>query len=157
MTVVTSEQVVLTVNGVRRSVEVPPTETLTFTLRERFRLTGTKLGCDSGICGSCAVLVDRRLRNSCLTLTALLDGSRISTIEGLAEGEKLHPVQRAFVQNGAIQCGYCTPGMVLAAVALLEENASPSEAEIREAIAGNICRCTGYTKIIKAVKEVSGA
>ena len=149
------EKVSFIVNGVERSVEVPPNETLTSTLRDRLRLTGTKLGCDSGTCGSCAVIIDRRLRNSCLTLTALLDGSRISTIEGLAKETQLHPVQREFVKNGAIQCGYCTPGMVLAAVALLEENPRPSETEIREAIAGNICRCTGYTKIIKAIRETS--
>jgi len=95
------------------------------------------------------------LRNSCLTLTALLDGARISTIEGLADDEQLHPVQKAFVESGAIQCGYCTPGMVLAAVTLLEENPRPSETEIRESIAGNLCRCTGYTKIIKAIRETS--
>jgi len=149
------EKVALTVNGVQRSLEVPANETLTSTLRKRFRLTGTKLGCDSGSCGSCAVIIDRRLRNSCLTLTALLDGTRISTIEGLADDEQLHPVQKAFVESGAIQCGYCTPGMVLAAVTLLEENPRPSETEIREAIAGNICRCTGYTKIIKAIRETT--
>ncbi len=150
------EKVSLVINGVKHTVEVPPTETLTYTLRERFRLTGTKLGCDEGTCGSCAVIVDRRLRNSCLTLTALLDGTRIDTIEGLAVNEQLHPVQKAFVESGAIQCGYCTPGMVLAAVVLLEENPRPSETDIREAISGNICRCTGYTKIIKAVKEAAG-
>lgn len=150
------EKVTLTINGVKHSLQVPPNETLTTTLRERFRLTGTKLGCDSGSCGSCTVIIDRRLRNSCITLTALLDGTQISTIEGLAAEEQLHPVQKAFVENGAVQCGYCTPGMVLASVALLEENPRPSETEIRESIAGNICRCTGYTKIIKAIKEAAG-
>ena len=151
------EKVVFRVNGVQHTVEVPPSETLTFTLRERFLLTGTKLGCDSGSCGSCSVLIDHRLRNSCLTLTALLDGSVVNTIEGLAAAENLHPVQKAFVDSGAIQCGYCTPGMVLAAVALLEENQEPTETEIRHAIVGNICRCTGYTKIIRAIKEASGS
>jgi len=149
------EKVVFTVNGVRRSVEVPVTETLTRTLRDRFRLTGTKSGCDSGTCGSCAVLIGGRLRNSCLTLTSLLNGARISTIEGLAVEDRLHPLQKAFVENGAIQCGYCTPGMVMAAVALLEENPKPSETQIREALAGNVCRCTGYTKILRAVKQAS--
>lgn len=151
-----SEKVELTVNGAVYSIEVSVTETLTFTLRERLRLTGTKLGCDSGTCGSCAVLIDQRLRNSCLTLTALLDGKRVRTIEGMAADGVLHPVQKAIVENGAIQCGFCTPGMVMSAVALLEDDPHPTEKGIREALAGNACRCTGYTKIIKAVKDASG-
>jgi aerobic-type carbon monoxide dehydrogenase small subunit (CoxS/CutS family) len=150
------EKIAFTINGAQHSLEVPPNETLTTTLRERLRLTGTKLGCDSGTCGSCAVLIDNRLRNSCVTLTALLDGSGIITIEGLVREEKLHPVQKAFLENGAIQCGYCTPGMVIAAVALLEETPRPSEKDIRKALAGNICRCTGYTKILKAISEAAG-
>ncbi|MFQ5571991.1 MAG: (2Fe-2S)-binding protein [Rhodothermales bacterium] len=142
-------------NGVQHPVEVAPFESLAHLLRERLRLTGTKLGCQTGACGSCTVLVDGRLKNACITLAALTDGCEITTIEGLAQGEELHPVQEAFVACGAIQCGYCTPGMVLASVALLNENPAPTDAEIREAISGNICRCTGYTKIIEAVKQAA--
>ena len=150
----------LTINGARHSLAVDPNETLANVLRGRLELTGTKLGCESGACGSCSVLVDGRLRNSCLALAALLDGSEVLTVEGLAPGDctsrdSLHPVQRAFVDNNAIQCGYCTPGMVLAAVALLRDNPAPSDEAIREALSGNLCRCTGYTKIFAAVKQAS--
>lgn len=144
-----------TVNEAALVLEVAPNESLAHVLRERLRLTGAKLGCDSGTCGSCAVLVDGRLRNTCITLAVLLDGCSITTIEGLADGDVLHPVQEAFVESGAIQCGFCTPGMVLASVALLNENPSPSDREIREALAGNLCRCTGYTKILAGVRRAS--
>ena len=147
----------LEVNGVAHELQVGSTETLAELLRQRLSLTGTKIGCDGGTCGACAVLVDGVLRNSCLTLAALVDGAKITTIEGLADGEKLHPLQQSFVENGAIQCGFCTPGMVLSAVALLAESPAASESEIREAISGNICRCTGYVKIIKAIKQVAQA
>ena len=145
----------ITVNGAAFALEVAPNETLAHVLRERLRLTGTKLGCESGACGSCTVLVDGRSRNACITLAILLDGFSITTIEGLADGDVLHPVQEAFVESGAIQCGFCTPGMVLASVALLNENPEPTDREIREALAGNLCRCTGYTKILAAVRRAS--
>ncbi len=144
-----------TVNGAALELGIAPNESLARVLRERLRLTGAKLGCDSGTCGSCAVLVDGRLRNACITLAVLLDGCSITTIEGLADGDVLHPVQEAFVENGAVQCGFCTPGMVLASVALLNENPAPSDREIREALAGNLCRCTGYTKILASVRRAS--
>ncbi len=153
----TKVRISISVNGAKHSLEVESSESLAHVLRERLRLTGTKLGCQSGACGSCAVLVDGRLKNACITLAALIDGCDITTIEGLANGETLHPIQEAFVNGGAIQCGYCTPGMVIASMALLEENPSPTEEEIREAISGNICRCTGYTKILEAVKQASQA
>lgn len=145
----------LSVNGTHHTLNIEDNETLSSILREKLSLTGTKIGCDSGACGSCAVLVDGKLKNSCITLAALVDGSEITTIEGLSEDKKLHPIQESFVEAGAIQCGFCTPGMVMASLALLKENNNPSEIEIREAISGNICRCTGYTKIIGAVQKAS--
>ena len=145
----------ITVNGAAFGLEVAPYESLAHVLRERLRLTGTKLGCESGACGSCTVLVDGRSRNACITLASLLDGCSITTIEGLADGYVLHPVQEAFVESGAIQCGFCTPGMVIASVALLNEIPAPTDREIREALAGNLCRCTGYTKILAAVRRAS--
>jgi carbon-monoxide dehydrogenase small subunit len=123
-------------------------------LRERLRLTGTKLGCESGACGACCVLVDGVPRNSCLVLAATVDGATILTIEGLAGEKELHPLQKSFVQHGAIQCGFCTPGMVMSSLALITENPTATESEIKEAISGNICRCTGYTKIIKAITSI---
>jgi len=142
----------LTVNGRRRAVEAPPMKRLLDVLREDLGLTGTKEGCGEGECGACAVLVDGELANSCLIPVCQADGSEVRTVEGLAGKDgKLHPVQRAFWERGAAQCGICTPGMLLAAVALLERNRRPDEAEIREALAGNLCRCTGYVKIVEAV------
>ena len=146
-------RIALTVNSRKYELEVSSNETLANVLRERLRLTGTKLGCEGGTCGACAVIIDGTLRNSCLTLAALCDKASVTTIEGLKNGDTLHAVQKAFLENGAIQCGYCTPGMVMAAVYLLQENPTPTEQEIREAISGNLCRCTGYTKIIEAVKN----
>ncbi|PKL81916.1 MAG: (2Fe-2S)-binding protein [Ignavibacteriae bacterium HGW-Ignavibacteriae-3] len=124
-------------------------------LRDKFNLTGTKEGCGIGECGACTILMDGRAVNSCLVLAAQANGKEIITIEGIADGDILHPLQRRFLSNGAIQCGYCTPGMVLSASALLSQNPDPSEEDIKEAIAGNLCRCTGYKQIIDAVKETA--
>lgn len=144
----------LTVNGDPYGLEVEARRTLLEVLRHELELTGTHEACGSGDCGACTVLVDGRPVNSCLVLAVDADGREITTIEGLARGTELHPVQRAFVEHGAIQCGYCTPGMIMTAVALLGENPHPSEEEVRAAIAGNLCRCTGYAKIVEAVLTI---
>jgi len=144
-------RITLTVNEAKRDVEIEPGETLLELLR-REGYKGVKKGCGSGDCGACAVLLDGRAVNSCLVLAAKADGRKVVTVEGLADDEGLHPVQQAFLEEGAIQCGYCTPGMVIAAVDLLTHNSSPSEAQIREGISGNLCRCTGYVKQIEAIK-----
>ena len=142
----------LEVNGRRRAPDVPPMKRLLDVLREDLGLTGTKEGCGEGECGACAVLVDGELVNSCLMPACQVDGHAVRTVEGLAAADgALHPVQQAFWDKGGAQCGICTPGMLLAAVALLERRPRPSEAEIREALAGNLCRCTGYVKIVEAV------
>ena len=135
--------------------DVSPEHTLAYTLRETLGYTGTKIGCDHGSCGACTVLMDGRAVNSCLVLGVEAEGKEILTIEGLANGEKLHPIQEAFVSQGGMQCGFCTPGMVLSAKVLLEKNPSPTEEEIKEGISGNLCRCTGYTKIIESIKAAS--
>ena len=141
------------VNGGQHTVAVHPNVTLLQLLREQLHLTGTKPGCGSGDCGACTVLLDGRPVNSCLTLAAEINGRAVTTIEGIApSGQELHPVQQAFVERGAIQCGYCTPGMIMSAVNLLAMNPDPTESEIRHAIGGNICRCTGYTKIVEAIE-----
>ena len=144
-------RITLTVNEAKRELEIDPGETLLELLR-REGYKGVKKGCGSGDCGACAVLLDGRAVNSCLVLAAKADGRKVITVEGLADDEGLHPVQQAFLEEGAIQCGYCTPGMVIAAVDLLTHNSSPSEAQIREGISGNLCRCTGYVKQIEAIK-----
>ncbi len=144
-------RITLTVNEAKRELEIEPGETLLELLR-REGYKGVKKGCGSGDCGACAVLLDGRAVNSCLVLAAKADGRKVVTVEGLADDEGLHPVQQAFLEEGAIQCGYCTPGMVIAAVDLLTHNSSPSEAQIREGISGNLCRCTGYVKQIEAIK-----
>ncbi|MDR3555695.1 MAG: (2Fe-2S)-binding protein [Syntrophobacteraceae bacterium] len=147
-------------NGDPVEVGVRAGETLLQALRERFGLTGTKQGCDLGDCGACTVLLDGEPVLSCLVLAADAEGHSVVTIEGLSHGEELHPVQKAFLDEGAVQCGYCTPGMVLTATALLDANPDPTDVEIRRAISGNLCRCTGYTKIVCAVRraaEASGA
>jgi len=144
----------LKVNGETYSLEIEPRRTLLEVLRENLGLTGTKEGCGKGDCGHCTVLVDGNPVYSCLTLAVEMEKKDIVTIEGLAEGEKLHPIQQAFVDYGAIQCGFCTPGMILSAKALLNENPTPTEDEIKEAISGNFCRCTGYIKIIEAIQGV---
>ena len=143
----------LTINGERHRVQVPAHEMLATTLRERLGLTGTKTGCDLGICGSCTVLVDDRLAAACLSLTARLDGCSVTTVEGLANGDDLHPLQRRFVERGAVQCGFCTPGMLVTASDLLRRRPDASEGEIREFLHGNYCRCTGYVKIVEACLE----
>lgn len=146
--------VAFVLNGYPCEVEVEPRWTLLRLLREGLGLTGTKEGCDSGDCGSCTVLMDGRAVNSCLVLAMDAKGKEVLTIEGLAKAEELHPVQEAFVRHGAVQCGFCTPGMIMAAMALLGRKSNPSEDEVRWAISGNLCRCTGYKKIVEAILSV---
>ena len=147
----------LTVNGDRREADVWGGESLLFALRERLGLPGSKNACEQGECGSCSVLLDGQLVCSCLVLAAQADGHDVVTVEGLAEGDaELHPVQDAFVQAGAVQCGFCTPGLVVAAADLLRRTPRPSDDEIREALSGNLCRCTGYQKILEAVRLAAG-
>lgn len=142
----------LTINGDPYDLAVPPWRTLNEVLRDDLGLIGTKLGCGTGDCGACTVLIDGRSVTSCLTLAVEVDGCAIETVEGLApSGEELHPIQQAFVDKGAIQCGYCTPGLEMSAAFLLRNNPEPNEAEIRAAIDGNLCRCTGYYKIVEAI------
>ncbi|HUV74004.1 MAG TPA: (2Fe-2S)-binding protein [Anaerolineae bacterium] len=141
----------LRVNGEEHDVVVSPNETLVEVLRERLELTGTKMGCGEGACGTCTVLLDGKPVRSCLTLAVEVQGKVIVTIEGLAEGGELHPVQKAFIEHGAIQCGFCSPAMILTSKALLEENPHPTEEEVRSAISGQVCRCTGYAKIVEAI------
>lgn len=145
----------ITVNGFTREVLVDPHETLLYTLRDRLGLTGTKKGCDQGSCGSCTVLLDGKPVLSCITPAARCQGKTILTIEGVAQDGQLHPIQQQLCDKGAIQCGYCTPGIVMTSLALLERNARPTDDEIREALSGNVCRCTGYTKIIEAVRAAA--
>lgn len=143
--------VAFTLNGKPVSCDVPAEETLVDTLRQRFQLTGTKKGCGTGDCGSCTVLLDGEAVRSCTLLTGMVHGRSVTTIEGVGTRDALHPVQQAFVDVNAIQCGFCIPGMVLTAIALLAKNPDPSEEDIRVAISGNLCRCTGYQKIVEAV------
>ncbi len=143
--------VTLTVNGAARSGSVEPRRTLADFLREDLALTGTHLGCEHGVCGSCTVLVDGASARSCLMLAVQADGVEVTTIEGLAGDDGLHPLQQAFRETLAFQCGFCTPGFLMTAVELLRENPSPTEAEIREAISGNLCRCTGYESIVEGI------
>jgi carbon-monoxide dehydrogenase small subunit len=146
----------LTVNDETYEVITTAHRTLLEVLRDDLRFTGAKESCGEGVCGSCTVLVDGRPVRSCLTLAVAVEGKAITTIEGLARGDALHPVQEAFVAHHAIQCGFCSPGMILTAVALLQENPRPTEEEIRRAISGNVCRCTGYAKIVEAVRSLAG-
>ncbi len=152
------ERVVLTldVNGERRDLLLPVHKTLLEVLREDMQLTGTKHGCELGECGTCTVLIDGRPQLSCLALPVQVERRAITTIEGMAAGSVLHPLQSAFAELGAAQCGYCTPGMLLSARSLLDENPRPSRDEIRAALAGNLCRCTGYTKILEAIELAAG-
>ncbi len=145
----------LSVNGQQVHVSVAGSETLLDCLRDQVGLTGTKKGCDQGDCGACTVLVDGNPVNSCLMLASEVSGKEITTIEGLAQGERLHPLQEAFISHNAVQCGFCTPGMILTAAALLKENPHPSEKEIRHYLQGNLCRCTGYSKIVEAVQSAA--
>jgi carbon-monoxide dehydrogenase small subunit len=147
----------LVVNGVPRDADVWGGESLLFTLRERLGLPGSKNACEQGECGSCSVLLDGDLVCACLVLAAQAHGHEVVTVEGLGTDGELHPVQRAFVEAGAVQCGFCTPGLVVAAADLLERVSSPSEDEVREALSGNICRCTGYQRIVEAVLLASEA
>ena len=149
------EQVVLNINGEDRTVSVENGWSLLYVLREVLGMTGTKCGCNTCRCGSCKVIVDGEAVNSCSVNPKKAQGKKIETIEGLSHGSRLHPIQQAFIDCGAVQCGYCTPGMVMSAKALLDKNLNPTEAEIRRAIDGNLCRCTGYVKIVKAIEEAA--
>ncbi|MEJ2067037.1 MAG: (2Fe-2S)-binding protein [Deltaproteobacteria bacterium] len=146
-----------TLNGKSYELSVQPWKTLLQLIREDLKLTGTKEGCGHGECGSCTVLMEGKTVNSCLVPALEADNKEIITIEGLSEGETLHPIQEAFVSHSGMQCGFCTPGMIMSAKALLDSNPDPSEEEIREGIAGNFCRCTGYTKIIESISAAAGA
>jgi carbon-monoxide dehydrogenase small subunit len=148
--------VTLTVNGARRQVEVEPRELLVYVLRDRLGLTGTTVGCDTTSCGTCTVLVNGESVKSCTMLGVQADGLEITTIEGLAQNGELHPVQQAFHDHHALQCGFCTPGMVLAAVSLIERGEATDETAIRDGLEGNLCRCTGYHNIVRAVASASG-
>ena len=147
--------VTLTVNGIERTITTHPARPLLDVLREELHLTGAKYGCGEGRCGACTVLMDGRLTFSCITPVAMADKKTVTTIEGLADGDSLHPVQQAFLDEGAIQCGYCTPGMILTTVALLKNSPQPTDEQIAEWMNGNICRCNGYTKILKAVRRAA--
>lgn len=146
--------ITLHINGCDHQVDIPPAERLIETLR-RLGMKSVKFGCGEGTCGACTVIVDGKARLSCLTLTAQMQGRKITTLEGIGTIDKLHPLQRAFLDEGAVQCGYCTPGMILSSKALLDDNAAPGEDEIRRALDGNRCRCTGYVAIINAVKRAA--
>ena len=147
----------LTVNGEHHEADVWEGESLLVTLRDRLGLPGSKNACEQGECGSCSVFLDGELVCACLVLAAQADGHDIVTVEGLGAGEELHPVQQAFVDAGAVQCGFCTPGLIVATAALLDRTPDPGEDEIREALSGNLCRCTGYQKIFDAVRAAAGA
>jgi carbon-monoxide dehydrogenase small subunit len=147
--------VTINVNGETRTASVAPETTLLRLLRENLNLTGAKLGCDVGDCGACTVIVDGKLVNSCLMLAGQVDGRDVLTIEGLATMDRLHPIQKVFEEKGSLQCGFCGPGVIMSAKALLDENPDPTVQEIRDALAGNLCRCTGYTKMIEAIQAIA--
>jgi carbon-monoxide dehydrogenase small subunit len=146
---------IIKVNGQQREIMVAPWRTLIDVLRYDLGLTGVKEGCGKGNCGSCTVLLDGEPVNSCLVLIGEVEGKEITTIESLAQGNELHPLQQAFIEEGAVQCGFCTPGVILNAKALLDSNSHPTEGEVRNTIAGNLCRCTGYDKIVRAILKVA--
>jgi len=148
------QEIKLTINKKVYRLDVPEDRLLLDVIREDLGLTGTKRGCEIGECGACTVILAGKTVNSCLVLAVQADGLEITTIEGVAEDGELHPVQESFLKHDAVQCGFCTPGMVLSAVNLLDQNPNPTELEIKEAIAGNLCRCTGYQQIVKAINEV---
>jgi carbon-monoxide dehydrogenase small subunit len=148
-------RVSLTVNGKRRTAHVEPRTLLVHFLREHLNLTGTHVGCDTSQCGACTVLLDGRSAKSCTVYAVQADGSEVTTIEGLASGERLHPLQEAFWEEHGLQCGYCTPGMIMSGVNLLADNPTPNEHEIREGISGNFCRCTGYQHIVNALARAA--
>ena len=151
------KRVALTVNGRRTELDVEPRQLLVYALREQLGLTGTNVGCDTSTCGSCTVLVDGESVKSCTVLAVQADGREVTTIEGLAEDGRLHPLQQAFHEQHALQCGYCTPGMIMAAADLLRDNPHPTEQEVREGLEGNLCRCTGYQNIVRAVMRAASA
>jgi carbon-monoxide dehydrogenase small subunit len=150
-------EIAITVNGESHSTEVEPRQLLVYFLREQLGLTGTVVGCDTSSCGACTVLMDGESVKSCTVLAVQADGHEVTTVEGIGEIGDLHPVQQAFHEHHGLQCGYCTPGMVMATISLLEENPSPSAEEIRHALEGNLCRCTGYQNIVKAVQAAAAA
>jgi carbon-monoxide dehydrogenase small subunit len=143
------------VNGEAQSLEVPSRRLLSDFLRDDLHLTGTKRGCETGTCGACSVLVDGEVVKSCLMLAVQVDGRHVTTVEGLSQGDKLHPLQESFIQCGGLQCGYCTPGMLITACALLARNPQPTQDEVRHGLAGNLCRCTGYTQIVESVMHAA--
>jgi carbon-monoxide dehydrogenase small subunit len=147
----------VTVNGQVREADVEPRTLLVYYLREQLGLTGTNVGCDTSTCGSCTVLLDGESVKGCSLLAAQADGREVTTIEAMADGDEMHPIQDAFHRNHGLQCGYCTPGMVMAAASLLQENPSPTEAEVREALEGNLCRCTGYQNIVRSILDAAGS
>ena len=146
----------VTVNGQPREADVEPRTLLVYFLREHLGLTGTNVGCDTSTCGSCTVLVDGESVKSCTMLTAQADGREVTTIEAMADGDTMHPIQEAFHRNHGLQCGYCTPGMVMAAAGYLQEHPTPTEEDVREALEGNLCRCTGYQNIVKSILDAAG-
>jgi aerobic carbon-monoxide dehydrogenase small subunit len=148
-------RVAITVNGVRHEAEVEPRQLLVYFLREQLGLTGTNVGCDTTTCGACTVLLDGRSVKACTVLAVQVDGREVTTIEGLARDGELHPLQRAFHEEHALQCGYCTPGMIMAAVSLIEEHGTLDEGEIRKGLEGNLCRCTGYHNIVTAIQRAA--
>ncbi len=148
-------EVEITVNGTRREVEVEPRDLLVYVLREQLVLTGTNVGCDTTTCGACTVLLDGRSVKACTVLAVQADGREVTTIEGIARNGDLHPLQQAFHEQHALQCGYCTPGMIMAALGLIQENGELSEQEIRAGLEGNMCRCTGYHNIVKAIQQAA--
>ena len=152
----TKQHITVTVNGEAREADVEPRLLLVHLLRETFGLTGTHVGCDTSNCGACTVHVDGRSAKSCTMLAVQADGADVTTIEGLSSGADLHPLQQAFWDQHGLQCGFCTPGMIMQAAWLLEQNPGPSEGEIREGISGNLCRCTGYVNIVKAIQQAAG-
>ncbi|NVO15322.1 MAG: (2Fe-2S)-binding protein [Rhodoplanes sp.] len=145
-----------TLNGLPKTIAVRSSAMLAEVLRDDLGLLGTKISCNEGECGACTVLIDGRTANSCIVLAAEVDGCEVLTIEGLAAGGELHPIQTAFIEEGAVHCGYCTPGMILSTKALLDRNHDPDSAEVRKALEGNLCRCTGYNRILKAVSRAAG-
>jgi carbon-monoxide dehydrogenase small subunit len=149
--------IAITVNGMKHELDVRPNRRLIELLRDDLALTGTKEGCGIGVCGACTVLVDGRSVSACLTLAVMVAGREVTTIEGLAQGDGLHPLQQAFLEKGGLQCGFCTPGQIMAARALLDAYPDPDDDQIREGMLGNLCRCTGYDKIIEAIKTAAAA
>lgn len=148
-------EISFTINGEKLTKQVDPNKTLLNYIREELDLTGTKEGCGAGECGACTILVDGKAVNSCLMLAVEADGKEITTIEGVSDGYNLDPLQEAFIENAALQCGFCTPGMIMSAKALFKKNPTPNEEEVKSAISGNLCRCTGYKKIIDAIMDIS--